>query len=345
MQTKLLESIIVLTAQRDIDALEHTLLSCLGEMFPCVSLALIKPVSEHGPGLVRETLRLWQNKSGGSYYESREGELTLPDEKLLAVITSRRWSEYSNQGGQTVLNFPVIDNEGTLAVVELTGVVQDALLISALQSLGSIYRNYHNLLCENAHDSLTGLLNRKTIDRNFSQLMASQRKCQKVLIEKNQRQKQRSFRDCDQVFLAIADIDHFKRVNDDYGHLYGDEILLLLTKVMKECFRSNDLLFRFGGEEFVVLLEPTDQDQAYVVLEKFRKRVADFNFPRVAHVTVSIGFTAVADFDHLTQVVDRADKALYFAKANGRNATHYYDHLLEKGLLIESEFRGSVELF
>jgi diguanylate cyclase (GGDEF)-like protein len=104
-------------------------------------------------------------------------------------------------------------------------------------------------------------------------------------------------------------------------------------------------LFRFGGEEFVVLLEPTDQEQARKVLEKFRKRVEEYNFPRVLHVTISIGFTAVFSYDHLTQVVDRADKALYFAKDNGRNSTYYYDYLLQQGLLNKAEFTGSVELF
>jgi diguanylate cyclase (GGDEF)-like protein len=114
---------------------------------------------------------------------------------------------------------------------------------------------------------------------------------------------------------------------------------------MRESFRGNDLLFRFGGEEFVVMLEPTDQQQAYMVLEKFRQRVEDYNFPRGLRVTVSLGFTAVSDNDHLTNVVDRADKSLYFAKENGRNATCYYDQLLRQGLLTKSEFTGSVELF
>jgi diguanylate cyclase (GGDEF)-like protein len=345
MQKKLLESIIALTAQRDIESLEHSLLVCLGGMFSCVSLAIIKPIAEHGSGLVRESLRLSQDELGGSFKATKDGEPTVPDEELRAAIANKTYVECSDQDNQSVLYFPVTDNERLLVVVAITSLAREAELAMVLDSLGRIYRNYHNLLSENSHDSLTGLLNRKTIDKNFNQLIASQRKHQKILVEKHARRQKRTLKACDQVFLAIADIDHFKHINDDYGHIYGDEILLLMTRIMRESFRSNDLLFRFGGEEFVVLLEPTDQDQAHKVLEKFRKRVEEFNFPRVLHVTISIGFTAVSDYDHLTQVVDRADKALYFAKDNGRNSTYYYDQLLQQGLLNKSEFTGSVELF
>lgn len=344
MQQKLLDAIVVLTAQRDVESLEHSLLSCLTEMFECESLALIKPLFEHGTGLVRESLRMWRDSYSGTYKCTREGEPFIPDAEFRKAFISKRSVECTNRHKRSVLYFPIVDNDKLLTMLTVTSMKHDAQLLEAVGSLSKIYRNYHNLLSENSHDSLTGLLNRKTIDKNFNQLIATQRKHQRILVEKHTR-RQRMLKDQDQVFLAIADIDHFKRINDDYGHIYGDEILLLITGLMRESFRSNDLLFRFGGEEFVVLLEPTDEAQAYLVLEKFRKRVESFDFPRVQHVTISIGFTVVADNDHLAQVVDRADKALYFAKENGRNSTFNYDHLLKKGLLNKVEFTGSVELF
>lgn len=345
MQKKLLDSIIVLTAQRDIESLEHSLLSCLVEMSSCDSAALVKPLFEHGTGLVRESLRLWRDSYQGGYKWSREGEPFIPDAEFRKAFVSKTPVACTNRNDQSVLYFPIIDNDKLLTMLAMTNPAPNAELPEALDGLTRIYRNYHNLLSENAHDSLTGLLNRKTIDKNFNQLIAQQRKHQKILVEKHAHQQQRTLKECDQIFLAVADIDHFKHINDDYGHVYGDEILLLITRLMRESFRSNDLLFRFGGEEFVVLLEPTDEAEAFKVLEKFRKRVASFDFPRVLHVTISIGFTAVADNDHLTQVVDRADKALYFAKQHGRNSTFNYDHLLQKGLLNKSESAGTVELF
>jgi diguanylate cyclase (GGDEF)-like protein len=344
MQQKLLDSIVVLTAQRDVESLEYSMLSCLTEMFACESLALVKPLFEHGTGLVRQSLRLWRDSHRESYKWTREGAPFLPDAEFYKAFTSRRAVECMSRNRQSVLYFPIIDNDKLLTMLIVTSVKHDEKLLEAVDSLSKIYRNYHNLLSENSHDSLTGLLNRKTIDKNFNQLIATQRKHQRILVEKHTR-RQRTLKDYDQVFLAIADIDHFKHINDDYGHIYGDEILLLITRLMRESFRSNDLLFRFGGEEFVVLLDPTDEAQAHKVLEKFRKHVESFDFPRVLHVTISIGFTAVADSDHLTQVVDRADKALYFAKENGRNSTFNYDHLLKSGLLNKAEFTGSVELF
>lgn len=344
MHQKLLDSIIGLTEQRDVESLEHSLLSCIAEMFSCESLALVKPLFEHGAGLVRESLRLWHDSYKGSYKFTRDGEPYLPDAEFRKAFLSKEAVEFTNSNNQTVLYFPVIDNNKLLTMLAITSPKHEAGLLEALDGLGRIYCNCHNLLSENSHDSLTGLLNRKTIDKNFNQLIAEQRKHQKILVEKHSEQ-HRMLNDCDRVFLAIADIDHFKNINDDYGHIYGDEILLVITRLMRESFRSNDLLFRFGGEEFVILLEPTDEAQAYKVFEKFRKRVESFEFPRGLHVTISIGFTAVADNDHLTQVVDRADKALYFAKEHGRNSTFNYDHLLSKGLLNKAEVTGSVELF
>lgn len=346
MQQKLLDSIIDLTAQRDVDSLEHSLLSCLAEMFSCEALALVKPLFEHGTGLVRETLRLWHDSYAESYKCTREGEPFLPDTEFRKAFVSRSHVEFTNRNRQAVLYFPIIDHTSgkLLTMLAVTSAARQTDLLEALDSLGKIYCNCHNLLSENSHDSLTGLLNRKTIDRNFNHLIAEQRKHQRILVQQHTQQ-QRMLNECDRVFLAVADIDHFKHINDDYGHIYGDEILLVITRLMRESFRSNDLLFRFGGEEFVVLLEPVDEEQAYKVLEKFRRRVESFNFPRGLHVTISIGFTAVGDNDHLTQVVDRADKALYFAKEHGRNSTFNYDHLLSKGLLNKTEVTGSVELF
>ena len=79
MQKKFLESIIALTAQRDIETLEHSLLACLGEMFPCLSLAVIKPISEHGAGLVRETLRLSRDEPHGAYIATKDSEPMIAD--------------------------------------------------------------------------------------------------------------------------------------------------------------------------------------------------------------------------------------------------------------------------
>ncbi|MDD2758921.1 MAG: GGDEF domain-containing protein, partial [Methylomonas sp.] len=126
-------------------------------------------------------------------------------------------------------------------------------------------------------------------------------------------------------WFAILDIDHFKRVNDTFGHLYGDEVLLLFSQMMEKHFRYNDFLFRFGGEEFVVILNLADQASAESVFERFRQRIAEHEFPTVGQVTVSIGVTHVDSAIMPSILLDRADKALYHAKASGRNQVIVYE--------------------
>jgi diguanylate cyclase (GGDEF)-like protein len=147
------------------------------------------------------------------------------------------------------------------------------------------------------------------------------------------------------VWLAIFDIDHFKRINDAYGHIYGDEVILLLAQQMRTCFRQGDVLFRFGGEEFVILLAGQDEAEARSALERFRERVANCLFPQVGHVTVSVGYARAALGDYPESVIDRADKALYYAKEHGRNRTHGYEELLACGELVADGATGSIDLF
>jgi diguanylate cyclase (GGDEF)-like protein len=146
-------------------------------------------------------------------------------------------------------------------------------------------------------------------------------------------------------WLAVLDIDHFKKINDTYGHIYGDEVLLLFSGLMKKIFRNTDLLFRYGGEEFVVVLAPADESDAFMVFERFRQRVELFEFPQVGRVTVSMGMTKIRAEDHSTTVVEHADKALYYAKEHGRNQTCNYHQLIKAGILKEQRYEGDIELF
>ena len=124
-------------------------------------------------------------------------------------------------------------------------------------------------------------------------------------------------------------------------------MLLLLAQLMRDSFRMDDQLFRFGGEEFIVLLQPTNRDHATTVLDRFRQRIEAHEFPIVASVTISIGFTAVLPYDSPTDLVDRADKALYFAKENGRNRVDNYEDLCEAGAIAIAPARktSDIELF
>jgi diguanylate cyclase (GGDEF)-like protein len=200
-------------------------------------------------------------------------------------------------------------------------------------SLLGLYNNFVLLLNDNQHDHLTGLLNRKSFDEKIMSMVLS-------LGESTKRRGDKV-----QYCLAVLDIDHFKRVNDTYGHLMGDEVLLHFAQCMNETFREYDLLFRVGGEEFVVVLHNVDTDCATGVLERFRHTIETHYFPQVGQVTVSIGVTYIGATDLPVTIMDRADKALYYIKENGRNQVQFFEYLVATGKLQIHVAEGDIELF
>jgi diguanylate cyclase len=129
--------------------------------------------------------------------------------------------------------------------------------------------------------------------------------------------------DCAAVLLA--DIDHFKKVNDTYGHLFGDQVIRAAAKVLSDAIKGRDIVARFGGEEFVMLLPDTPAQGAMAVAEQIRLAFSKARIRRngseqvLNHVTISIGAAMPGPGETLEQVIDRADKALYQAKNEGRN--------------------------
>jgi diguanylate cyclase (GGDEF)-like protein len=122
--------------------------------------------------------------------------------------------------------------------------------------------------------------------------------------------------------LIIIDIDHFKTFNDDYGHKVGDAVLVLVASVIKGAVRDTDMVFRYGGEEFLVLLDNIDLKNALMVAEKVRAQIESHhltNKANVLNVTVSIGLSCFKEGDVESSIFERADKALYKGKQNGRN--------------------------
>ncbi|MDX1808054.1 MAG: diguanylate cyclase [Sulfurospirillaceae bacterium] len=119
--------------------------------------------------------------------------------------------------------------------------------------------------------------------------------------------------------LAILDIDHFKSINDQFGHLIGDEVLQKFAKYCLDNLRSTDLFFRWGGEEFVLILSETSQEQASLVCEKLRRGLTELEFPFGIILSISIGLSSIRENDSKNGLFERADKALFKAKQSGRN--------------------------
>jgi len=150
-------------------------------------------------------------------------------------------------------------------------------------------------------DKLTQLFNRTKIDDIFSQELERAARYKSVF-----------------AFILI-DLDHFKAVNDTYGHQVGDITLKQLAKILQRHVRQNDYVGRWGGEEFVILAPETKIAQAYEMTEKIRKVIATFDFETVGNKTASFGLTCFIEGDTQETITQRADEALYEAKRNGRN--------------------------
>lgn len=162
---------------------------------------------------------------------------------------------------------------------------------------------YHRALLEAYKDPLTGVKNRAALD------------------EALRRELGRARRYHSQLALIIVDIDHFKQVNDTWGHSTGDCLLKSLAATAEECIRRSDMLFRYGGEEFVVLLHNTDTNGAARLAERIRRRVEKLRdiCDQGVRMTVSAGVASVRPDDTENDLFERADQAMYQAKAAGRN--------------------------
>ena len=150
-------------------------------------------------------------------------------------------------------------------------------------------------------DALTGLANRRSFD---VKLEAETRRVERYPTP---------------LSLTLFDIDHFKSINDTHGHLVGDQVLKELAQLVSGNIRGTDILARWGGEEFVILSPNTDQDAMLVLAEKLRRSIEQHAFPVVGRVTCSFGLTKFSPGETIPDFVDRADVALYTAKAKGRN--------------------------
>ncbi len=147
-------------------------------------------------------------------------------------------------------------------------------------------------------DPLTGLLNRRGIYESIELILSKS----------------------NQVAAIMIDIDHFKRVNDTYGHNVGDDVIRLLAKNIKQGARESDLICRTGGEEFLALLPDTDMTQAADIAERLRKKVEKMPLPIPENITISLGVTCfIPGMEQIDSVLKIADDALYQAKHEGRN--------------------------
>lgn len=323
-----LEAVALLTAMRDSQALSAALIKIVGELAPAARvdlLALCNPHNDrefHPDNTAEAVVR--------SVADPLAPEQTLANRADLgacvaaqAVVTAA-----AETGTRTV--FPIAGVRYLTSLLTVEGAPLSAQAQAEIHYLLRIYSNQRFLMNKGEFDALTGLLNRQAFDERMKQLMGARARAPAD--------------DASGFSFAILDIDYFKKVNDEYGHLYGDEVLLLFAQLMSRSFRQCDLLFRYGGEEFAIIMTHK-LPVALTALERFRQAVAAYNFPQIGQKTVSIGVVEIGAGDILSGVIDKADKALYHAKNGGRNRICTYESLQTEGVIEAPKPGGDVELF
>lgn len=166
-------------------------------------------------------------------------------------------------------------------------------------------------------DELTGAFNRKYFNQTMKQLLSDFRRTGRTFS------------------LALLDLDYFKRVNDTYGHLTGDEVLQTFAELVKQSIRTEDTFCRYGGEEFALFMPNTPAEQALLVMERIQEAFADREFRgrrESFHVTFSCGVTGISGEEQdADMLVGEADQALYYSKSNGRNQTTLFSREIMLG--------------
>jgi len=208
------------------------------------------------------------------------------------------------------LKFPVIGPEGSVLFIGtmLLDTSRQEEIANLRQSLERLQHTNHELQknlveldCLASTDKLTGAWNRRRLEETVVNEMERLRRYDHPLS------------------LLILDIDFFKQINDQHGHLVGDEILAELAGVIQSTIRTTDSLTRWGGEEFIVLSPNTTLTTMALLAERLRKKIANTSFLTVSDITVSLGVAECMAGENWAQWFRRADAALYCAKAGGRN--------------------------
>jgi diguanylate cyclase (GGDEF)-like protein len=300
MTHPLLDSVASTTARRDRDALDRALVCLLTDFLETEAITLLRVVSDGAVRRVEHRLRVSRQhgESGSVRTEESAQYPELVDfpaweecvqRSQIAVRTSRH--------GRLTTAFPV---RGERAVVGILAIETSKPLppreTDLVRGVLGILRNHLSLLDYGELDALTGLLNRKTFEAYLDKLRRRMLQA-RALWEPS--------------WLALIDIDRFKSINDRYGHLFGDEILLLVSSLMRRVFRSGEQLFRFGGEEFVVVIDHARSSDAQAAFERLRAAIEEYPFPQIGRVSISVGYTRITAQDVPAVCIERADAALY----------------------------------
>jgi len=320
---RLLDQLASLTSIMDLELIEFSLLKTLKGFLQPRGLSLIRVNGKGQPTM--EIVYGDDQKCAVRLDDiSLSPELQAADE-FLRASDAQYHSTRTEQG--LLIVFPLMSSRAGHKYLQLL-VDGDLTKMDSHMVAGvlQIYRNFVGVMQRAQTDQLTGLANRKTFDECVARVHELIPADADAVANERRESKPSSY------WLVMVDIDHFKSVNDRFGHLYGDEVLVILAQIMQASFRDSDMIFRFGGEEFVLVIRCADHASCMGTLERFRMRVEQRTIPQVGNVTVSMGVTRMERKTFAATMVDHADQALYHSKRHGRNQVTSFEDLVSQGL-------------
>jgi diguanylate cyclase len=226
---------------------------------------------------------------------SHSSDIDGAQNALLSIGQPTGIQSVATELAQSILNFRTINLE------------LENRLVSSGREINDLQQNLKAIWREAQTDALTGLTNRKTFD---------------LMIDKHFTSFKRTN---DPLSFMMCDIDYFKRFNDDWGHLVGDQVLRLVGDALRTSFKGKDVVARYGGEEFAIVLPETPLNAACGIAEQIRRTIMaklvrnKATGTEMGHVTLSIGVAGAAPSDSAESLIARADECLYEAKNSGRN--------------------------
>lgn len=219
----------------------------------------------------------------------------------IILLPMKRRMEYEQELRQTKQQLEEILEEKEAVLTQLEHIYEEI----QVKQLALTEINTNLVLLSNT-DNLTGIPNRKFFQEKLEELVEDYLEKGKIFS------------------LLMIDIDHFKQVNDNYGHQIGDQVLVKVATILRDYAQGECLATRYGGEEFVVLLPGTLEEDASEMAKKVNQLIEKTFWKEVGSLTISVGVATFNDEDDKISILRKADQALYFSKENGRNqVTHY----------------------
>lgn len=308
--SQVLESVADVSAKRDVATLRRSLLQTLTELLP------VQDARFYSLG----------NESG-----RRAPFSPRIDPAMAAALGAGQVVTVDASGASRTLLFPVGRDE--VLAVRTDAPPAHTEVLRVVQALLRLHGNFSELITASEQDRLTGLGNRRSFDAYLEQIAEASARSQSDDAPPTHH------------WLALFDVDHFKRINDRYGHLFGDEVLLLLARSLRQRLRDEDRCFRYGGEEFALVLGAMNRAAAAGVMERLRRAIESHPFPQVGQVTISVGCAELVPGVAPLDLIDCADRALYEAKRGGRNRVVFADCRPDRPGADGDRCFGEVELF